>query len=178
VRIPAFAALLALASCSIHGTGTPRLSMDGRVRCTNDIGLPIFDTVVGVGALTMAGFVYAGSDVSESSRASRSSLTTSFVLLGALAVGSAVYGYRKVSECNRAKAIEREERTAAVAARKEHKRAQGLAWIATQRAQVAARAGDCATVDKLDREVRDLDEEFHAAVFKQDVAIARCLAKD
>ena len=49
------------------------------------------------------------------------------------------------------------------------------AWALTQRAETAARAGDCAKVDKISPKVHDLDADFHVKVFSRDVAIARCL---
>ena len=48
-------------------------------------------------------------------------------------------------------------------------------WALTQQAQAAARADRCAEVKELDAKVKELDEDFHAVVFKRDVAIQRCL---
>jgi hypothetical protein len=49
------------------------------------------------------------------------------------------------------------------------------AWAQTKRAGEAARAGDCATVLAIGREVYTTDPEFHDTVFARDVAIARCV---
>lgn len=55
------------------------------------------------------------------------------------------------------------------------------AWALTQSAKAAARDGDCATVRKLEAQVRATDAEFHDQVFIRDrafirdVGIAACL---
>lgn len=49
------------------------------------------------------------------------------------------------------------------------------AWAMTKRAGAAARAGDCATVLTIGRQVYASDPEFHDTVFARDVAIARCV---
>lgn len=51
---------------------------------------------------------------------------------------------------------------------------RGEAWALTQQAQSAARANDCATVEKLSAQVAALDPDFHTVVFARDTAIARC----
>lgn len=49
------------------------------------------------------------------------------------------------------------------------------AWKYTERAETAARAGDCATVLKISPAVLHLDPDFHAKVFVRDAGIKRCL---
>ena len=46
----------------------------------------------------------------------------------------------------------------------------------TKDAAAAARAADCATVTKLEVQVREIDLDFHDTVFTRNIAIARCLA--
>jgi hypothetical protein len=50
------------------------------------------------------------------------------------------------------------------------------AWQLTKQAQVAARAGDCATVYTIDEVLRGVDAEFHRTVFARDHAIIQCIA--
>lgn len=57
--------------------------------------------------------------------------------------------------------------------RRERKRA--TAWELTQQAASAARMQDCTQVQAIAPRVRDLDIDFHVAVFMRDVAIQRCL---
>jgi hypothetical protein len=53
--------------------------------------------------------------------------------------------------------------------------ARARAWTLTKQAAHAARSGDCALAVAADVAVHELDAEFHAIVFRRDVAIARCL---
>lgn len=57
--------------------------------------------------------------------------------------------------------------------RRERERA--TAWELTQQAASAARMQDCTQVQAIAPRVRDLDIDFHVAVFMRDVAIQRCL---
>jgi hypothetical protein len=79
----------------------------------------------------------------------------------------------EVAEQRRAEALRTEQ------ARAQHEalvRTRDRAWLLTQEAIAAARAGNCLQVGVFDREVRASDAEFHATVFARNVAIQRCLA--
>ena len=169
--------LVVLSACSFHGTGRPVFSPETqRIECTNDIGVPIFDIALGLTGLGFAAYTYDSLRDSEKSKQSAAPLAAPIVLFSALAFGASIYGFTRVAECNRAYALEREERAEAKADRKRRKQAWARAWVATQQAAAAARQGDCALVRNLEVFVRQLDEEFHNTVFKRDVAIARCVA--
>ncbi len=170
-------ALIALAACSFHGTYRPRLTIDKKVDCTNDIGLPIFDTTVALASLGLGAYLYSDAKDDPDPTQNAWSITTPFALAAVLVGVSAVYGYRNVRECDRAQAMYRSERAQARAQRKLRRQSLAVAWTVTKTAMAAARAGDCATVAKHERQVKNLDEEFHAQVFRQDVAIARCLGE-
>ena len=58
----------------------------------------------------------------------------------------------------------------------ERKRVLRAVWDATKTAATAALDGDCASVARLDVEVRALDVNFHDTTFVHEPAIARCLA--
>ena len=86
-------------------------------------------------------------------------------------VVSALYGVGVANECEEHNDQVAKERTLrdAVAAQR------ARAWTLTQDAAAAARAGKCDLVAMFDSQVHALDAEFHATVFRRDVAIARCL---
>jgi hypothetical protein len=86
-------------------------------------------------------------------------------------LASGAYGYSTAQACeqrNEEVARERVRREALMAQREQ-------AWALTREAAAAARDGDCTRVSALDDQVRAVDAEFHAAVFRRDAAIARCL---
>lgn len=60
-----------------------------------------------------------------------------------------------------------------VLTRRERNRA--TAWELTQQAANAARMQDCTQVQAIAPRVRELDTDFHLAVFMRDVAIQHCL---
>ncbi len=171
----ALVALIALAACSFHGTGRPRLTIENTLECTNDIGLPIFDSIVAVSAFALGAYVYKGFQDDPDTKDNAWSIATPFIFTGALGGTSAVYGYRNINRCNEAQAAYRKERAQARERRRLRRQSRQVAWAVTQNAMAAARNGDCATVERLDAQVKNLDEDFHATVFRQDVAIARCV---
>jgi hypothetical protein len=168
-------ALIALSACSFHGTGRPRLTIDNTVECTSDIGLPIFDTIVAVTSIALGVYVYKDFKDHPDTKDNAWSLATPFAFTGVLAGTSAVYGYRNVRQCHQAEAAYRKEVAQARERRKLRKQSLNVAWTVTKEAMTAARSGDCAAVEKLDTQVRNLDEDFYTTVFRQDVAIARCM---
>lgn len=146
--------------------------------CTNDIGLPIFDATVGLLAVAFTAYIYSSLREDKNARDSAGKIAAPILSLSALGFGSSVYGFKMVSNCNRVKKLERDELKVMGQQRRHRKEAWGRAWGITQRAALTARTGDCVTVIKLSAVVNALDEEFHAAVFARDVAIARCLASN
>lgn len=168
-------ALAALGACSFHGLRPPRHPDNGGpLECSQDIGVPIFDAAWSLAMLGMSAYVYR--DASKERNSVPLNQAAPLAMMSGLGMVSAGYGFVMISRCERAKKAEREAHIEAVQHRKERKQTLVKAWAVTQQAATAARSGDCATVQKLDAEVRDLDEDFHATVFRGDVAIARCVA--
>jgi hypothetical protein len=168
-------AIAALTACSYHGTQLPRRNSVGEVECSDDIGVPIFDTVVGFAALGFAAYVYNDLHGDRSTRDDAYKVAGPILFLSALGFSSAVYGFRNVPRCRKAIAQERENVKIVRQRRRELKKVRADAWAITKKAAAAARAGDCATVVTLDAQLRVIDEEFYRVVFLGDVAIVRCL---
>lgn len=169
-------ALAVTSACSFHGLRVPhRPDYGGPIECSEDIGVPIFDTTWALGTLAATALVYQ--DIKEDRGSSDRAISQAapLVLASALGMISAGYGYVMVSRCKRAKALDVIQRAEAKQRRRERKEAMARAWILTKEAETAARSGDCATVAKLDAQVGQLDDDFHTTVFLGDVAIARCL---
>ena len=86
---------------------------------------------------------------------------------------AAAHGFATVHDCREDQAyvarMEVKERRAADRRR---------AWELTKEAAALARAGQCEVVRQRSPAVRDLDGEFHSAVFARDAAIASCLRND
>ena len=177
MRILLALVLVVTSACSFHGLGPPRRpDYGGPLECSEDIGVPIFDTTWALATLGVTAYIYEElKDKRDGSHASAEAAP--FILASALGIISAGYGYVMVSRCKRAKALDVVRRAEAKQRRREHKEALIHAWALTQQAATAARSGDCETVAKLSPAVSELDEDFHATVFLGDVAIARCVAQ-
>lgn len=93
-------------------------------------------------------------------------MTVGFAFVPVSLVGALVY----VATDHDATAAEHGE---PVLTRRERNRA--AAWQLTQQAADAARMQDCTQVQAIAPRVRELDMDFHLAVFMRDVAIVRCL---
>jgi hypothetical protein len=173
--------LLVASGCSfihVRGPSRPR-SVDEPVECSDSTATPTGDLVVGLIGVGAVGLVVAHAR-EEPPQSPGAGVFLGFVALTGVVVGlvggtSAAYGYSTVSKCRRVKRAHAAAYDAALAHDADRKRTLDTAWERTQAAATAARSGDCATVTKLDAEVRAVDADFHATVFLRDVAIARCL---
>lgn len=152
-------------------------------RCTTSYAAPVVDTVVagaGIALAATAGLANGHYDQLENQIAGVLLLaSTPYVI-------SAIYGYTTVAGCRAPKPREdvaEQQRIADAMQRtdrlnQERRQARERAWMLTKTAALAARGGDCASVEHLGPQVLALDPEFHATVFMSDLAIKRCLDAD
>lgn len=159
-------------ACSFNGVTTVRRVAPDRLECQSDIGVPIVDllTALAGGSLAIAYHAWAQNETGLNQAIDNLGFATTMTI-GAFAAAGAIYGFSQVGTCDRIEAAWRAEQVAHA----ERGQARDAAWAATKQAAAAARAGDCATVARLDADVRTLDADFHATMFTRDVAIARCL---
>jgi hypothetical protein len=167
-------ALLAIAGCSFGLPSSPsreRTSVEEQVSCQDIYTRPVLDSIglLASVAATIAIFKYKDECYAVDC------LFLPYALVGSLVYPlAAVHGFSSVSKCRSMKrrvARERVEEEARAA----RERARGDAWTITKQAAAAARADRCDEVRVASVKVREIDEEFHALVFRRDVAIARCL---
>ena len=172
MRLVAITAALALTGCSLVLTSSrPTPAPDGHLVCKN-AGLPALELLVTVfAALTTAGIVYKDRELGQGGA----------IALGVtLASGAAGYvGTRRAEHCDERRGAASERAWAAADAdrrrRENLERARATAWMITQQAATAARAGDCQPALDASARVSELDADFHAQVFSRDAAIHRCL---
>ena len=167
-----------LSACSFAGLRNARPTPHNGFRCKADVWVPIIDAAIAVTGITVALVeqhkIDGDSVLSEPDRVLFVRVPAT---IGVIAGISATYGYFEVDSC---RSDERRLLAAQHATEQQARvRAQTRenAWNATKAAALAARNHDCATVARIDADVRMLDAELYAAVFARDVAIARCLAQ-
>jgi len=174
MRVVAALVVVAMGGCSFIGVRGPSST---KLDCTDKFGLPVFDTVIFAAATAVAisvFYVEATAEPCTGECGDGPDLAGAYAqvvgiptaLLAILYGTSAVHGYSTVAQCNSSN-----QRQPTDAERAEMPAKAALAMTAAR----AARAGDCATVAKLDAQVRDIDVDYHMTVFRRDVAIKRCL---
>jgi len=189
-----------LLGCSFIGVRNPpeQLPIHAPIDCKDSSALPSIDTVGAVIGLGFGGLLTIGGLSCQPGGGSGCDgavigliVGVPVLALGALYTASAVHGYGATSRCRDAKQHRQQGKQPAESLSgsdpNEATRAESPSDFdrtqSRERAEMrmkaafdAARTGDCATVAKVDVELREIDVEFHDKVFVRDVGIARCLA--
>ena len=162
--------LALLPACSLT-VNAPK--QDAMVReCTDHYAAPIVDTALFAATATTTIALATREDAYDCNAIGCLGLPLAVAALIVLPI-VAVHGFDTVHRCRADQAyVARTE----VAQRRAADRRQ--AWTLTKQAAALARAGQCEVVRQRSPVVRDLDAEFHSAVFARDVAIASCLRSD
>ena len=139
--------------------------------CTTRPGARL-GTIAGFGLIGV-GLILTSPTIGDSGGETYQGIAPIPLTVGALLVGISLYVYFT------AKSDDEAPTTTAPPAPpvNKHAEAREHAWALTKQAMAAGRADDCATVLRLDGEVRALDAEFYADVFARDRGIARCLPR-
>ena len=189
----ALAGLVATGGCSFiaSATGVYKPTRESPPQCSHHVPQSVDWSIAGPFALATA--VIGGLTATDTHSMNRGTLVLGLVeaaIITGVFVGSAVYGASRNADCEAELAVrvdeearatanvehaDRERREKAFVAAKAKRDAREHAILLGKQAGDAARAGDCATVTKLDAEVCTSDPEYRDAVFLRDVAIARCL---
>ena len=189
MKLAAIVAVFATGCSFILTQSPPSPPRTEPVTCKDTYGPPIIDT--SLGATGLVGFIVASATPTDDRPSDRGGPLITipdvvFLLVGLPFAISAVYGFSDVYACRdakqsdegrandaaRAAATVRAEATRAAATVLAEKRDQAVAL--TKAASAAARVGDCDTVMKIGRQLRDLDPVFRTNVFLTDVNIKRC----
>jgi hypothetical protein len=172
---------MVLSGCSFIGVRGPTSKGSD---CTSNVALPVVDTVAALGYAIMAAsavHLVSTSDCDQSSGGCYAEAYAAVIGIpsGVLGVvlfgGSAIYGYMKSGECRAYLRHAAEVQASQDRMREETMATRDRAWALMKTAAQAARDGDCDHVRMIDGNVRSIDAEFHATVFRRDVAIMRCL---
>ena len=171
------AVVMLLAGCTAFVQGPPkeRTGVSPVIDCTDSYALPSIDLGLTAALITgtIAGWKYSDSLTDECGGLGCFILPMATAMIIMMPIVT-LHGFERVRACREVK--ERDQRwRAEEEARNARERAREHAWILTKQAAIAARAENCALVRETSVKVLAADADFHASVFVNDVAIARCL---
>jgi hypothetical protein len=170
-------ALVLLAGCTVFVNGPPKERTDVTpvIDCTDRYTLPSIDLALtaALAGGTIAGWKYSDSLTEECDGLGCFILPMATAMIIVMPLVTA-HGFERVHACRETKARDARWR-GTEEARNARARAREHAWVLTKQAAIAARADNCELVRETSAKVRAEDADFHAAVFANDVAIARCL---